>query len=127
MNLEEITAEIAALEKRLELLRAAEAALIALGCSAPPIDGLKNLAETIANSKWLEPVTYLKSEGPPKSLAAAIRELLAKEGPMTKAGIDKALSKEEWSLGKGSVSGALQAMKVRGTVARTKTGKWTLK
>jgi hypothetical protein len=110
MNLAEITTEIAALEGRLELLRAAQEALLAL---EPPIE--KGT-----------PLPYPEDKPRATGISGAIRGLISNKGPMTKADIDKALS-DRYSLGKGSVSGALQAMKVRGVVARTKTGKWTVK
>jgi len=119
MTLAEITAEIAALEKRLELLRAAQTALQALEDSANPARVLVDIED------W--------KEDKPRAtgISAAIRDLIADKGPMTKAAIDEALNhrSDPTSLyrGKGSVSGALQAMKVRGAVARTKAGKWTLK
>ena len=117
--LAQIQEEIKTLETRLELLRTAETALLVLA-GAPVEKGVpvphSNPQDLIAEDKT-----------PAKGLAAAIRVLLAGRGLMTKADIDKALSEEKWSLGKGSVSGALQAMKVRGVVARTKAGKWTVK
>jgi hypothetical protein len=119
MNLAEITEEIAALEKRLELLHTAETALKALEGSTNPARVLVDIAD------W--------KEDKPRAtgISAAIRGLISEKGPMTKADIDKALSNrsDPTSLyrGKGSVSGALQAMKVRGVVARTKAGKWIVK
>jgi hypothetical protein len=107
MNLAEITEEIAALERRLELLRAAQTALQALA-TAPSEATKARMAERATG------------------ISAAIRDLITDKGPMTKADIDKALS-DRYSLGKGSVSGALQAMKVRGIVVRTRAGKWTVK
>jgi hypothetical protein len=111
--LAQIQEEIAKLEERLKLLRTAEAALQAL--------------EAKVEKSVYENNPYLFNNKPTKGLAAAIRTLLTDKGSMTKADIDKALSEAEWFLGKGSVSGALQAMKVRGVVARTKAGKWTVK
>jgi len=110
MNLSEITEEIAALERRLELLRAAQSALQAL---EPKIE--KGM-----------PLPYPEDKPRATGISATIRGLISDKGPMTKADIDKALS-DRYSLGKGSVSGALQAMKVRGVVARTRAGKWTVK
>ena len=110
MNLAEITAEITALERRLELLRAAQMALQAL---------------ELKIEKGM-PLPYPEDKPRATGISAAIRGLISDKGPMTKADIDRALS-DRYNLGKGSISGALQAMKVRGVVARTKTGKWTVK
>jgi len=110
MNLSEITAEIAVLEKRLELLRAAQTALQAL-------DDAPNAMTEATKARIPERAV---------GISAAIRELIKENGPMPKAAIETALSGFR-SLRKGTVSGALQAMKVSGVVTRTKAGKWTLK
>jgi hypothetical protein len=121
--LAQIQEEIVKLEARLKLLHAAETALLELDMVPGPVEKGKPVFMTYKESDKLS----IPETVPPKGLAPAIRDLLGKEGPMTKAGIDKALSKEEWSLAKGAVSGSLQSMKVRGAVARTKAGKWTVK
>jgi len=114
MNLSEITAEIVALEKRLELLHAAKTALQALEDSTNPARVLVDIED------WKKDIP--RATG----IAASIREFLGKNGPATKADIETFLSGFR-SLRKGTVSGALQAMKVSGAVTRTKAGKWTLK
>jgi len=112
--LAQIQEEIAKLEERLRLLRAAEEALQRLENKDGKLGG-----KISPNSP---------SDNPPvKGLAAAIRGFLKEKGPMTKADLDKALSNEKWSLPKAGISGALQAMRVKGVVARSKAGKWTLK
>ncbi len=108
--LAQIQKEIAALEKRLNLLRTAETALESLGGKISPNQGDGNL---------LEP-------NHAKGIAPTIRDLLRENGPMSKESIDAGLS-GRFKLGKGTVSSALQAMKARGAITRSKTGKWTLK
>jgi hypothetical protein len=125
--LEQIQQEIVQLEARLKLLRTAETALLELNMVPPVSMTYKESDRLSLPEKWRPAAEYIH-ETPAKGLAAAIRSLLAEAGPKTKADIDKALSEDfSMRLGKGSVSGALQAMKVRGIVTRTKAGKWTVK
>lgn len=108
--LAQIQEEISRIEERLKLLRTAETALL----------------ELEPKPKWPEAASYIRPERPAKGIAAAIRELIIRMGPMSKADLDSHLS-GSYKLGKGTISGALQAMKVRGVVSRTKAGKWAVK
>ena len=103
---------IAKTEKYLEQLRIAEKALT---------------ADRLPNNEPIK-VRFVESKPTeaPKGVAAAIRGLLDEFGPLTKADIDTHLH-DRFSLGEGTVSGALQSMKTRGMVARTKAGKWKMK
>jgi hypothetical protein len=92
----------------------------------PPIHGLTRGTTVKGLPGGPHVITETTEDPPAKGIAAAIRGLLAESGPMIKPDIERRLA-ADFRLGKGTISGALQSMKVRGVVARTKGGKWTVK
>lgn len=113
--LDQIRAEIAATEERLEKLRAAEEAL----------SGIDKPSQAAILGNALSEIAHDKPVLATGSITAAIQAQLGESGSMTKANLEKTLGASR-SLGKQSVSAALQAMKRRGTVKLMKGGKWKL-